>query len=614
MNFLMNQKIYLIFSLFSFFLVFFKLFCQIIIFKVPIDLTTLLLLNDSLYFPLIDSFSDFNFNPSYSEDKRYLDLISYPILGLIINLIFYKLFNIYSFIILEFLCVILFLSIFFKIFLKLNFSKEASVLNSFLIFFLPNLFQILGNFNFYLFTLLEINFSTFYSLRFPRPIISNLYLFGFLYFCLKIIFQNQNFKRNMIYISLLMSLSLHSFFYLFIFQSLTILLVYFYIFRLKVINFFLRELKFHIFLLSIIFVNFLIFQLQLINAEKDFIIRLGVLSLDSSQKIILFDYFVIFFFKIEFLSLLLLNSLFLLLNNRTLKVFYFFFISTILGTFIFILISNKGVDYYHFNNWIITSGILNLFISTLYLIKIKFFRNSFRFVKFLNIFTFLLILGIIFQNNSLYFDNIKKNSTKINQYNKIDNYFSNQKEDLKKKEILSLDHDLFLVLINNDFKNFSIVPDSFWTPKKDTEINKELFSLFNFFDLDQNYFAKFFENTLSGYRIRNSNTLNFFGRKYLANQLKIFDKKDQYSDLEQEYIDKHSPIITHQLIIPKNELKRLINDFENYDKKLNPSILILEKKSNFFKSNESINNNFCLDFSTLDFEIYLSKKIKPICS
>ena len=102
MNFLMYRKIYLIFSLFSFFLVFFKLFCQIIIFKVPIDLTTLLLLNDSLYFPLIDSFSNFNLNPSYSENKSNLDLISYPILGLIINLIFYKLFNIYSFIILEF--------------------------------------------------------------------------------------------------------------------------------------------------------------------------------------------------------------------------------------------------------------------------------------------------------------------------------------------------------------------------------------------------------------------------------------------------------------------------------------------------------------------------------
>ena len=610
----MKQKTYLIFSLFSFFLVFFKLFCQTVIFKVPIDLSTLLLLNDFYYFPFIDSFSEFNFNPSYSGEKSNLDLISYPILGLIVNIFFYKFFDVYSFIVLEFLCVILFLSIFFNIFLKLSFSKGSSMFMSFLMFSLTSLFQLLGNLDFYLFTILELNFSTFYSLRFPRPIISNLYLFGFLYFCLKIVSQDQNFKKNMIYIIILMSLSLHSFFYLFIFESLTILLIYIYIFRNRLIDFLLRELKFHIILFLIIFGNFLVFQFQLINAETDFVARLGVISLDLTQKKILLDYYVNFFFKIEFISLLILNSIFLIFNNKTLKVFYFFFLSTILGTLIFISVSNKGVDYYQFNNWIIASGILNLFVSIFYLIEKKIIKNSPIIIKFLNIFTFLVILGIIFQNNNLYYNQIKNNVTKINQYNKIKNYFSINKEDFQKKEILSLDHGLFLLLINNGFKNFSIVPDSFWTPKKDVEINEELFALFNFFELDQKHFIKFFENTISGYRIRNPNTFKFFVRKYLANQLKIFDKKDQFSKLEQEYIDKHSPIITHQSIIPKNEFKRLEKNFENFDKKLDPSILILEKNSIFFKSNENIENNYCLDFSSLDFKIYLSKKIKPICS
>lgn len=138
--------------------------------------------------------------------------------------------------------------------------------------------------------------------------------------------------------------------------------------------------------------------------------------------------------------------------------------------------------------------------------------------------------------------------------------------------------------------------------------------MFNFFELDKTHFIKFFENTISGYRIRNPNTLKYFGRKYSANQLKIFDNKDQFSNLEQEYIDKHSPIITHQLIIPKNEFIRLEKNFENYYKKLEPSILVLEKKNIFFKSNKNIEFNYCLVFNTLDFYIYLSKKIKPICS
>ena len=162
MNFLPNKKIYLIFSVFSFLLVFFKIICQTAFFKVPVDLTTLLLLNDSLYFPLINSFSELNLNPSYSESKSDLSLMSYPVLGLIINIIFYKLFNIYSFLILEFLCVVLFLLIFFNIFLTLNFSKQTSIFLSFLLFFLPSFFQILGDLNFYLFKILELNFSTFF--------------------------------------------------------------------------------------------------------------------------------------------------------------------------------------------------------------------------------------------------------------------------------------------------------------------------------------------------------------------------------------------------------------------------------------------------------------------
>ena len=93
MNFLPNKKIYLIFSVFSFSLVLFKIICQTAFFNVPVDLTTLLLLNDSLYFPLINSFSELNLNPSYSESKSDLNLMSYPVLGLIINIIFYKLFN-----------------------------------------------------------------------------------------------------------------------------------------------------------------------------------------------------------------------------------------------------------------------------------------------------------------------------------------------------------------------------------------------------------------------------------------------------------------------------------------------------------------------------------------
>jgi hypothetical protein len=614
MNFLPNKNIYLIFSVFSFLLVFFKIICQTAFFKVPVDLTTILLLNDSLYFPLINSFSELNLNPSYSESKSDLSLMSYPVLGLIINIIFYKLFNIYSFLILEFLCVVLFLLIFFNIFLTLNFSKQTSIFLSFLLFFLPSFFQILGDLNFYLFKILELNFSTFYSLRFPRPIISNLYLFGFLLFCAKLFIQDKYFKKNLVLATILMSLTLHSFFYLFIFQSILIILIYLYIFKTKVIDYFLTEFKFHLILFLILILNIAIYQIQLSNSEEDFARRIGLIILDNSQKKILINYFLQFFLKIEFLSLLLVNSLFLILNKRTLNIFYLFFISTIFGTILFILVSNRGIDYYHFNNWIITSGILNLVVSTFYLIEKNLFENFNLTKKLIPIASIILIFVILFHKNFNYYNQLKLNYLKISEYQKIDNYFFVEKEKIKNKEILNLNHNLFLILINRGFENFSIVPNSFWTPKKDDEIEENLFGLFNFFELDQKKFIKYFENELSGYRFRNSNTQKYFDRKYLANQLQTFDVLENYNDKEREYINKHSPIITHQLIIPKNELMRLKNKFYDYSKKLNPSVIILEKDSSFFKTNENINNNFCLDFVTINYKIYISKEIINTCS
>ena len=72
--------------------------------------------NDSSYFPLIKSFSSLNFNPSYNPEIQNLNMISFPFLSLLPNIFFYKIFGIYSFLIIEFFSVFLFLLIFYKIF------------------------------------------------------------------------------------------------------------------------------------------------------------------------------------------------------------------------------------------------------------------------------------------------------------------------------------------------------------------------------------------------------------------------------------------------------------------------------------------------------------------
>ena len=56
---------------------------------------------DSSYFPLIKSFSELNFNPTYSENLSELKIISFPIISLLINSLFYKFLGSYSFLFLE---------------------------------------------------------------------------------------------------------------------------------------------------------------------------------------------------------------------------------------------------------------------------------------------------------------------------------------------------------------------------------------------------------------------------------------------------------------------------------------------------------------------------------
>ena len=49
---------------------------------------------------------------------------------------------------------------------------------------------------------------------------------------------------------------------------------------------------------------------------------------------------------------------------------------------------------------------------------------------------------------------------------------------IKKHNILTLNHGIFIWLVFNDYKNFSIVPNSFWTSKKTNRIENELISVF----------------------------------------------------------------------------------------------------------------------------------------
>ena len=167
------------------------------------------------YYPLIKYLAELNFNNSYDPIISSLKIIPLPIAGIIFHSIFYKIFGITSFIIIELFCIFFFLLIFKKIF-SYFFSENSSILFSLIIFILPTLITLL-NLQFLPFvSLLETNF---YTLRVPRPMISSLYFFTFVYLMVSMYMTEFHVKKKFIYLGIIFGLTLSSFYYYFFIEA-----------------------------------------------------------------------------------------------------------------------------------------------------------------------------------------------------------------------------------------------------------------------------------------------------------------------------------------------------------------------------------------------------------
>ena len=146
-----------------------------------IDLKIISNISDIYYLPIISNISEFVLNPLYSNDEIVSQgIFSFPILNFFIISFFYKVFGTSAFIILEVICTFLFFYIFFNIFLLLNFNNNQSFLMTLIFYLLPSILNTLSQFNIPFVENISLNFSTFYGSRFPRPILTNLFLFYYL--------------------------------------------------------------------------------------------------------------------------------------------------------------------------------------------------------------------------------------------------------------------------------------------------------------------------------------------------------------------------------------------------------------------------------------------------
>ena len=607
-----NKYFFLIALILSLLLVTLKWILSYLYFDEDIILRIINDSSDTTYYPIIKAFSELNFSPSYSDSLDNLKMISFPALSLFINSFFFKIFGNYSFIILEIICSAFFILIFYKIFIKLKFSNIFSILCSILLFTLPTLLVDLAFIKIEILDNLRVNLQKFYSLRFPRPIISNLFFFSFIYFALDFYLKKENYNRNLLILSILMGITINALFYLFFIELFLFIIIFLLKFKKIFLNYILQNIK--IFFSSlIIFLSFvLVFQFQMYYSEPDYIERLGVFHLNPNQKIILIDYLKHFFLGKKFIFLFLFNTLFFfIIKDKPFRFFYFTFVSSILSTIFFCFIFNKGVDYYHFFDWIVITGFLYPLISCLYFFE-SIFCKSFQINNYNNLIKIFLVLLVIYFNvsNGLKFQN-KLNLT-INERAKeaeVAN-FINQSDFFKDKnlEIFNFNYKISNWLILNNFKNFSLIPSSFWTPKKNATLEDELISSLNFLNFDKVDFYKIIKNKEKSWRFKNEFVYIFFGRKYLANSLVSFNNNlFDFEKIEQKYISSNNLLITHQVIIPKSEIQRLLNKFDETKTKKDPDVVILDKDG-YLKINELKNIDYCLIFNNDFFKIYIRLK------
>ncbi len=581
---------------------------------------TLIIINetsDSLYFPIIKSYSELNFAPSYSESFKNLRIISYPILSLFINSLSFYIFGSYSFILLEFICTFLFLIIFYHIFLILNFSKNSSIIFSTFLYILPTILKDLSIFNIEALNLLSLNFENFYNNRYPRPIISNLFFFSFIFLLLKFYNEKKNFLKYLFLLVLLLGVAINTFFYHFIIEFFLLFIIFTLKFKTNFFKIIIDNYKNFIIYFFILLFFILFFQIQILISEKDYIERLGLITINDSKKTIIYDYLISFFFNIKFLILLVLNTLFFYqTNNKSVRVFYFLFISSVLSSIFFCLISNKGIDYNNFFSWIVISGSLFPIISLVHFFqfKISIILSQDHFKKLMLLLMICMITYFNASNGIKFIKNAETANSTRNSLNQVVTFINNNDVFLNKKlEIFNYNYELSVWFILKDYNNFSFLPVSFWTPKKNDTLEKELISSIKFLQLNKNSFYELIKNNLSKWRFHNDFVYFYFGRKYYANSLANFnDDLSDYETIEKKYIKSNSLIIAHQVIIPKIELKRLLDKFDVINSKINPDIVILDR-NNYFKISKLKDTGFCKIFDNYNFKIYVNNNLKYEC-
>lgn len=565
------------------------------------------------FLPLIKQLSLLELNNSFSPYVKNLNNLPMSFGSIIFHTLFFKIFSYPGIIIIEFFAILLFLIIFYKMF-RQYFCRKASVIFAFLLFSLPAIVTLL---NIDKIPYLYLIKTELFSLRIHRPFPSTLYLYLFVYLLIYIDKKNKKNIKYGIFLGITAGLTLSSFYFYFVVQS-----VFFFLWTIY-------KFKFDFFKKLIIYINFFIsyvtslvivilpFILNIFLQEKDAVIRQGIFNLSYDKKIKLLNYNFDHIFNSNFIYVFLLTIVIVyyinskkILGNKIINIFYLLFLSSIFSPTLFVIISPKASLIYHFYNFIIISLSLFLIIFLFLIIK-NFLIKIYKVKLYYSLLITLLITLNIFH---VYFNN-KPNQNKINERTEFQQ-ITEKINQIKKKEISILTFDNYFMIwsIFKEIKHIYLVNHT-WTPKKDYMIENDLINAFKILGLNNKDFLEFLENKNEGWRYYNINVAKFFQMKYQANSLNTFNNSENFDEKIKNFIQKSSPLLTQQIVIPIEELYRLNKKFTKMDlyNISKPDIIILDRIDIFSRS--KINSRIYCRYNEYRSKIlYIKKKLTLNCN
>ena len=267
------------------------------------------------------------------------------------------------------------------------------------------------------------------------------------------------------------------------------------------------------------------------------------------------------------------------INSFILNIFFINLFSSIFSVLFFIFFSSKIALLYHFNNLVVINFVLLLFIIFLYFV-IFICRNKYRSYKNFNYFLFILLIPVIFfYNYSIYKDQKLLDANYRISQNQVISKIKDTGVDLNKTSLLTFDYPIITWAIFNNITQLPILGGTY-SLKNDIKIEKDLILSFKILNLSKVDFIDFFENKRKGYRYINSDIQSIFFTKYQANSLTTFNSSKNFSEEIMKFIDSSSPLYTHQIIIPNEEIFRLQDLFDkvNYNLSDISQFIVISKK------------------------------------